>query len=56
MKEENATMNIQRLNVRIDQTEEDLLNEKLKIKVKFFCFFFLRQNYEIMFNIVPIKL
>ena len=40
MKEENATMNIQRLNVRIDQTEEDLLNEKLKIKVTFFCFFF----------------
>ena len=26
-------MNIQRLNVRIDQTEEDLLSEKLKIKV-----------------------
>ena len=39
MKEENATMNIQRLNVRIDQTEEDLLNEKLKIKVKFFLLF-----------------
>merc|ERR1719244_1952870 len=32
LREENATMNIQRLNVRIDQTEEDLLNEKLKIK------------------------
>ena len=25
-------MNIQRLNVRIDQTEEDLLAEKMKIK------------------------
>jgi len=32
LKEENATMNIQRLNVRIDQTEEDFLNEKLRIK------------------------
>merc|ERR1719510_571378 len=31
-REENATMNIQRLNIRIDQIEEDLLNEKLKIK------------------------
>jgi len=30
--EENATMNIQRLNVRIDQIEEDLLTEKMKIK------------------------
>merc|ERR1711971_909879 len=29
---ENAEMNIQRLNVRIDQVEEDLLTEKLKIK------------------------
>ena len=29
---ENAEMNIQRLNVRIDQIEEDLVNEKLKIK------------------------
>merc|ERR1719336_2642026 len=29
---EQAEMNIQRLNVRIDQTEEDLLAEKLKIK------------------------
>ena len=28
---EQAEMNIQRLNVRIDQTEEDLLSEKLKI-------------------------
>jgi len=27
-----AEMNIQRLNVRIDQTEEDLLSEKMKIK------------------------
>ena len=36
-------MNIQRLNVRIDQTEEDLLNEKLKIKVTFcFAYSFLR--------------
>ena len=43
LKEENATMNIQRLNVRIDQTEEDLLNEKLKIKVTFcFAYSFLR--------------
>ena len=25
-------MNIQRLNVRIDQVEEDLLSEKMKIK------------------------
>merc|ERR1712173_292664 len=32
LREENATMNIQRLNVRIDQTEEDLLSDKLKIK------------------------
>ena len=31
-REENATMNIQRLNIRIDQIEEDLLCEKLKIK------------------------
>merc|ERR1719402_678164 len=31
-REENATMNIQRSNVRIDQIEEDLLTEKLKIK------------------------
>merc|ERR1719494_953011 len=29
---EQAEMNIQRLNVRIDQVEEDLLNEKYKIK------------------------
>merc|ERR1712047_66409 len=29
---ENAEMNIQRLNVRIDQVEEDLLGEKYKIK------------------------
>merc|ERR1712072_1330964 len=29
---EQAEMNIQRLNVRIDQVEEDLLQEKLKIK------------------------
>merc|ERR1712228_633278 len=29
---EKAEMNIQRLNVRIDQVEEDLLNEKYKIK------------------------
>merc|ERR1712013_357423 len=29
---EQAEMNVQRLNVRIDQTEEDLLSEKLKIK------------------------
>ena len=29
---ENAEMNIQRLNVRIDQVEEDLLSEKYKIK------------------------
>jgi len=32
IKEENATLNIVRLNVRIDQTEEDFLNEKLRIK------------------------
>jgi len=31
-RDESATMNIQRLNIRIDQIEEDLLNEKLKIK------------------------
>ena len=31
-REENAIMNIQRLNIRIDQIEEDLLSEKLKIK------------------------
>merc|ERR1711997_1380474 len=31
-REENAIMNIQRLNIRIDQIEEDLLAEKLKIK------------------------
>lgn len=29
---ENAEMNIQRLNIRIDQIEDDLLAEKLKIK------------------------
>ena len=29
---EQAEMNIQRLNVRIDQVEEDLLGEKYKIK------------------------
>ena len=29
---EQAEMNIQRLNVRIDQVEEDLLSEKMKIK------------------------
>merc|ERR1712189_79953 len=29
---EQAEMNIQRLNVRIDQVEEDLLAEKMKIK------------------------
>ena len=29
---EQAEMNIQRLNVRIDQVEEDLLTEKYKIK------------------------
>ena len=29
---ENAEMNIQRLNIRIDQIEDDLLSEKLKIK------------------------
>ena len=32
MREENGTMNTQRLNIRIDQIEEDLLCEKLKIK------------------------
>merc|ERR1719436_1381517 len=31
-RDESATMNIQRLNIRIDQIEEDLLNEKLNIK------------------------
>ncbi len=31
-REENAIMNIQRLNIRIDQLEEDLLGEKMKIK------------------------
>ncbi len=31
-REENAVMNIQRLNIRIDQVEEDLLSEKMKIK------------------------
>ena len=31
-REESSTMNVQRLNIRIDQIEEDLLNEKLKIK------------------------
>ena len=31
-REENAIMNIQRLNIRIDQIEEDLLAEKMKIK------------------------
>ena len=31
-REENATMNIQRLNIRIDQVEDDLVNEKMKIK------------------------
>lgn len=31
-KEEASSMNVQRLNIRIDQIEEDLLNEKLKIK------------------------
>jgi len=31
-RDESSTMNIQRLNIRIDQIEEDLLNEKLKIK------------------------
>eukprot|EP00092_Neocalanus_flemingeri_P089210 GFUD01112867.1.p1 GENE.GFUD01112867.1~~GFUD01112867.1.p1 ORF type:complete len:106 (+),score=44.56 GFUD01112867.1:30-320(+) len=29
---EQAEMNIQRINVRIDQVEEDLLGEKMKIK------------------------
>merc|ERR1711902_155807 len=31
-RDESATMNIQRLNIKIDQIEEDLLNEKMKIK------------------------
>lgn len=31
-RDESATMNVQRLNIRIDQIEEDLLSEKLKIK------------------------
>merc|ERR1719471_63499 len=31
-REENSVMDIQRLNIRIDQVEEDLMNEKLKIK------------------------
>jgi hypothetical protein len=31
---ENAEMNIQRLNVRIDQVEEDLLSESEKYKIK----------------------
>ena len=31
-REENATMNIGRLNIKIDRNEESLLNEKLKIK------------------------
>ncbi len=31
-RDENATMNIGRLNIKIDQTEETLLTEKLKIK------------------------
>ncbi len=31
-REENAIMNIQRMNIRIDQVEEDLLSEKMKIK------------------------
>jgi len=31
-RDENATMNIGRLNIKIDQTEEALLTEKLKIK------------------------
>ena len=31
-RDENATMNIGRLNVKIDQIEESLLSEKLKIK------------------------
>lgn len=31
-RDDNATMNIARLNVKIDQTEEALLSEKLKIK------------------------
>ena len=30
-RDDSATMNIQRLNIRIDHIEEDLLNEKLKI-------------------------
>jgi len=32
IREENGNMNISRLNVRIDQTEEDLVCEKIKIK------------------------
>jgi len=31
-RDENATMNIGRLNIKIDQIEESLLSEKLKIK------------------------
>ena len=31
-RDDNATMNIGRLNIKIDQTEEALLTEKLKIK------------------------
>lgn len=31
-RDENATMNIGRLNIKIDQIEENLLNEKMKIK------------------------
>merc|ERR1711953_1476682 len=31
-RDENATMNIGRLNIKIDQIEESLLTEKLKIK------------------------
>merc|ERR1712223_880844 len=31
-RDESATMNVQRLNIRIDQIEEDLLSEKMKIK------------------------
>ena len=29
---ENAEMNIQRLNIRIDQIEDELIHEKMKIK------------------------
>ena len=29
---ENSEMNIQRLNIRIDQIEDELIHEKLKIK------------------------